>query len=156
MERITEAPTDGRDDASLERGPEAVRQRLIEATRDLIAERSPAMITNKEIAAAAGVNHGQIHHYFESKDNLVAAAILAHADSFVRQYFGRDAEMPVPLNTRRRSPIWRGLAYLAVQQGDAAGSCTQGAYFLTTWRLHQADESWRQLRGRLQLYGLTP
>lgn len=39
---------------------------------------------------------------------------------------------------------------------DATRSCTHGAYFLTTWRLHQADNSWRELRGRLLLYGLEP
>lgn len=39
---------------------------------------------------------------------------------------------------------------------DAARSCTQGAYFLTTWRLQEADDSWRQLRGRLLMYGLAP
>jgi hypothetical protein len=38
----------------------------------------------------------------------------------------------------------------------AAESCTQGAYFLTAWRLQQADDSWRELRGRLLLYGLAP
>ncbi len=39
---------------------------------------------------------------------------------------------------------------------EAAASCSQGAYFLTAWRLRQADSSWRELRGRLLLYGLTP
>ena len=39
---------------------------------------------------------------------------------------------------------------------DAALSCTHGAYFLTTWRLRQADDSWRELRGRLSIYGLAP
>ena len=39
---------------------------------------------------------------------------------------------------------------------EAARSCTHGAYFLTTWRLRQADDSWRQLRGRLLVYGLSP
>ncbi len=38
----------------------------------------------------------------------------------------------------------------------AANSCTHGAYFLTTWRLQQADASWRELRTRLLLYGLVP
>ena len=100
--------------STAERGPQAVREKLIAATLELISERSPAMITNKEIAARAGVNHGQIHHYFESKDDLVAHAILAHAHGFVGEFFGDPDKMPVPINTRRRSPIWRALAYLAV------------------------------------------
>jgi hypothetical protein len=39
---------------------------------------------------------------------------------------------------------------------EAARSCSHGAYFLTTWRLEQAEDSWRELRGRLLLYGLSP
>lgn len=39
---------------------------------------------------------------------------------------------------------------------EAAESCTQGAYFLTTWRLRRAEASWRELRGRLLLYDLAP
>lgn len=39
---------------------------------------------------------------------------------------------------------------------DAADSCAQGAYFLTVWRLRRADDSWRELRGRLLLYELAP
>lgn len=38
----------------------------------------------------------------------------------------------------------------------AAQSCAQGAYFLASWRLRQADASWLELRGRLLLYGLAP
>lgn len=39
---------------------------------------------------------------------------------------------------------------------EASRSCAQGAWFLTGWRLRQADDSWRELRGRLALYGLVP
>jgi hypothetical protein len=39
---------------------------------------------------------------------------------------------------------------------NAADSCAQGAVFLTAWRLRQAETAWRQLRGRLLLYDLTP
>ena len=39
---------------------------------------------------------------------------------------------------------------------EASRSCTHGAWFLTGWRLHQAEESWRELRGRLLVYGLAP
>lgn len=39
---------------------------------------------------------------------------------------------------------------------EAAESCTQGAWFLTSWRLRRADAAWHELRGRLLLYELTP
>lgn len=96
------------------RGPDAVRRKLIAATVELMSERSPALITNKEIAARAGVNHGQIHHYFESKDDLVAKAITEEANKFVRERLDGLEMLPAPIDTRRRYAIWRALAYLAV------------------------------------------
>ncbi len=39
---------------------------------------------------------------------------------------------------------------------DAADSCAQGAFFLTVWRLRQAETTWQQLRRRLLLYDLRP
>ena len=39
---------------------------------------------------------------------------------------------------------------------EASRSCAQGAWFLTAWRLRQADAAWRELRGRLRLYELGP
>lgn len=105
-----------------ERGPAAVRRKLIAATIELMSERSPAWITNKDIAARAGVNHGQIHHYFASKDDLVAKAIVAEATAFVENRLAGLEELPEPIDTRRRYAIWRGLAYLAVhaEQLDVA------------------------------------
>ena len=97
-----------------DRGPDAVRQRLIAATIELMSERSPALITNKEIAARAGVNHGQIHHYFESKDDLVGKAIQAEATRYVAETLEGIDRLPRPIDTRRRYSIWRALAYLAV------------------------------------------
>ena len=38
----------------------------------------------------------------------------------------------------------------------AVVSCSHGGYFLTLWRLRQADDSWRELEARLRLYGLVP
>ncbi len=52
---------------AIPRGPDAVRNALIEATAKLCGERSPALVSVRDIAAEAGVNHGQVHHYFGSK-----------------------------------------------------------------------------------------
>lgn len=56
-------------------GPEAVREALIAATDRLCSQRSPALLSVRDIAAEAGVNHGQIHHYFGSKEGLIAATL---------------------------------------------------------------------------------
>jgi AcrR family transcriptional regulator len=59
------------------RGPEAVVAALIEATEALCGVRPPGSITVRQIAQTAGVNHGLVHHYFDSKTALVAATMAA-------------------------------------------------------------------------------
>ena len=95
------------------RGRDLVRTKLIAATAALLADAPPTEVTSKQIAEAAGVNHGQIHHYFGSKDGLVAATIQ-DADSDYQRARAADAErFPVPIDTETRPPAWRTLAYLA-------------------------------------------
>jgi TetR/AcrR family transcriptional regulator, transcriptional repressor of bet genes len=55
-------------------GEEARRTALIDATLDLIAEGGPEAATVRAIAARADVSPGLIRHYFDTKEDLVAAA----------------------------------------------------------------------------------
>lgn len=96
------------------RGPEAVQARLLDAVRDLLADRSPADVTAKEIAAKAGVNHGQIHHYFGSKESLIASAVRREAGRFVQVGMDGGKRFPVPFDPEVRPPLWRTLGHLAM------------------------------------------
>ena len=67
-------------------GPEQVRAALLDAAAELFAEKGPGAVSVRQIAAAAGVNHGLVHHYFGSKQELLrevvrtrAAAVMAEA-----------------------------------------------------------------------------
>ncbi len=62
------------------RGRANVEQKLLKAACKLLAEKGPKAVSNRDIAKLAGVNHGQIHHYFGSKRGLLEAAVskLAH------------------------------------------------------------------------------
>jgi AcrR family transcriptional regulator len=55
-------------------GEEARRAALIDATLDCIAEGGPQAATVRAIALKAGVTPGLIKHYFDTKEDLVAAA----------------------------------------------------------------------------------
>ena len=57
------------------RGKASVRQAVIEAATELFAERGPANVSIRELAARAGVNHGLIHRHFGSKDGLLQATM---------------------------------------------------------------------------------
>jgi AcrR family transcriptional regulator len=54
---------------------QATARRLIEATRQCLVEKGHAACSVKAIAAAAGVNHGLVHHYFGSKEGLFSALL---------------------------------------------------------------------------------
>ncbi|PVB59439.1 transcriptional regulator BetI [Labrenzia sp. 011] len=57
-------------------GIEAKRRRsLIDATVDAIHERGYSDVTMAQIAKRAGVSGGLVHHYFGSKDQLLAATM---------------------------------------------------------------------------------
>jgi AcrR family transcriptional regulator len=57
------------------RGREAVEDALIEATCDLLSEVGPRATSVRDIASRAGVNHGQVHHYFGGKRALLKEAM---------------------------------------------------------------------------------
>jgi TetR/AcrR family transcriptional regulator, transcriptional repressor of bet genes len=66
---------------TFQRQPEAVRQReLIDSALDCIADLGLHGATVREVALRAGVTQGLIRHYFQTKENLIAAAYRRLAD----------------------------------------------------------------------------
>lgn len=63
------------DTVVIERGRSTVEEKLVNAACLLLAEKGPKVLSNRDIARLAGVNHGQIHHYFGSKYALLKAAM---------------------------------------------------------------------------------
>ncbi|MEM8937291.1 MAG: TetR/AcrR family transcriptional regulator [Pseudomonadota bacterium] len=57
-----------------ERGREAVENALIIAAGEMLAEIGPKAMSVRDVATRAGVNHGQVHHYFNGKDGLIKTA----------------------------------------------------------------------------------
>lgn len=95
------------------KGREAVEAALIDAAAELLAERGPD-VGVREIASRAGVNHGQIHHYFGSKDALVAAAVrqlaVEHLDNATAR--ARGGALPPPLSLEADDGYWRAVLRL--------------------------------------------
>lgn len=54
-------------------GEQEVKEAVLDAAAALFAEKGPAATSLREIATAAGVNHGLIHRHFGSKGRLVRA-----------------------------------------------------------------------------------
>jgi TetR/AcrR family transcriptional repressor of nem operon len=56
------------------------RQRLVEGARRVLHEQGVEATTLADIAAAADVPVGNVYYYFKTKDELIEAAVDAHAD----------------------------------------------------------------------------
>jgi AcrR family transcriptional regulator len=61
------------------RGADEVRHALIEACERLCATQPPPSVSIRDVAAQANVTSGLVHHYFESKDQLLAATVTSIA-----------------------------------------------------------------------------
>lgn len=59
------------------------RQKLFEASMELIGERGAASVTMDEIAAAAGVSKGTVYYNFGSKSDLIAQ-LLRHGTEILK------------------------------------------------------------------------
>lgn len=66
-------------------GPEEVRKALLAAASRLFAEKGPGAVSVREIAREAGVNHGLVHHYFGSKQELLHAVVRSQAALFMSE-----------------------------------------------------------------------
>jgi len=75
------------------RPKESSREALVRAATALLAERGPARVSTREIAAVAGVNNGLIHRHFTTKDALVRETLARLAADIAAAEEGTDADV---------------------------------------------------------------
>lgn len=68
------------------------RQRIVDATLDVVAEHGVPGTTHRRIAAAAGVPLGSVTYYFASLEELLTAAFLQLAEQSSAAFGARMAE----------------------------------------------------------------
>jgi AcrR family transcriptional regulator len=102
------------------RGREEVRDALMTATERLCEERSPGKVSVREIAGEAGVNHGQVQHYFGSKLALIAATMeRIEADLIDRIAGGTTVELPGLIKIVSNRPAFtRMIAWIILEGSD--------------------------------------
>src|SRR5215475_798967 len=74
------------------------RQELVEAAFNKIAEKGFEGLRLRDVASAAGVDHSTIHHYFATKQELLAAVV----DFATRPFWGTTPQDCEPRETIRR------------------------------------------------------
>ena len=68
---------------------------LLDAAERLLVERGHAGLTTRGLAAEAGVNHGLVHYYFGSLENLLARVLERFTDAMIaRQRAMYSADVP--------------------------------------------------------------
>lgn len=90
------------------RGREQVCAALIQAAAELFAERGPAGVSVRDVAARAGVNHGLVHQYFGSKRALLGEVLDFLAEGISLQ--AEEVEITELLEATAGNPFWRVLA----------------------------------------------
>lgn len=70
-----------------------LRAHLLATTERLLAERSPARLTTRGIARAAGVSDGVLYNHFPDKDALLLAAMTQRFSTLLRRF---RASVPEP------------------------------------------------------------
>src|SRR3954453_16023027 len=58
---------------------------LLDAAERLLVEQGHAGITTRRLAEAAGVNHGLVHYYFGSNENLLARALERFTERLIER-----------------------------------------------------------------------
>ncbi|HIF95149.1 MAG TPA: TetR/AcrR family transcriptional regulator [Myxococcales bacterium] len=93
------------------KGSEAVKTALIKAAAEMLGEVGPKSLSVRDLAERAGVNHGQVHHYFGGKRGLLEAAMRHLA----KLHFDRSLELsgggavPPPLSLTEDRAYFRAL-----------------------------------------------
>jgi len=130
-------------------GKDEVVEALLDAATALFAEKGPAVVSAREVARRARVNHGLVHRHFGTKDNLVRA-VLDRLVGGVRQSF---ADIDLESGQRRQlfaaiaadQRYWRVLVR-ALLDGHA-GSLLKGDFPLMRRGVERVREA--QRAGRL-------
>jgi AcrR family transcriptional regulator len=70
------------------RGREEIRRAVLDAARQLFAERDPGSVALREVADAAHVNYGLLHRHFRTKAELVREVVAVASDETATAFDG--------------------------------------------------------------------
>lgn len=78
-------PTASTDQSSASSGREFVEDALLDAAERLLVEVGHAGITTRRLAQEAGLNHGLVHYYFGSMENVLIRALERFTDRLIKR-----------------------------------------------------------------------
>lgn len=121
----------------------ATKQKLFEASMDLIGERGAAGVTVDEIAAAAGVSKGTVYYNFGSKSDLIAQLLRHGVDILLARLLSVKDESADPL-TAMEEMIGQAMDFMDDYPSFAR------LWVSENWRTpSEWQDTFAELRGRL-------
>jgi len=92
----------------------AAEDALLDAAERLLVEAGHAGITTRRLAEEAGVNHGLVHYYFGSNENLLARALERFTERLIerqRKLYAADVPFVEKWRTAMRYLLSEDVAY---------------------------------------------
>ena len=109
-------------DSTVQDPPAGKRERLVAAACRVLHEQGVERTTLADIAQAAGVPVGNVYYYFKTKDQLVEAAINAHADNLRTMLSALDRRRTPQARLKGLIGAWMDQRELAAQYGCPFGT----------------------------------
>ncbi|KRE81569.1 TetR/AcrR family transcriptional regulator [Arthrobacter sp. Soil763] len=121
----------------------ATKQKLFDASMELIGERGAAGVTVDEIAAAAGVSKGTVYYNFGSKSDLIAQLLRHGVDILMTRLLSVQDEAADPLDAMDEM-IGQAMDFMAEYPSFAR------LWVSENWRTpSEWQDTFTELRGRL-------
>lgn len=95
----------------------AIEERLLDAAERLLVDVGISGITTRGLAREAGVNHGLVHYYFGSNENLLIRALERFTERLIlrqRELYGSDLPFDEKWRTAMRYLTEEDLSYQKV------------------------------------------
>src|SRR5207237_9017917 len=77
----------------------AMRERIVQAASELVAEKGVAGVSLDDVRARTGASRSQLYHYFEDRDDMIRAVVEAAADAVLGR---QEQRFDHPHSWRRR------------------------------------------------------
>src|SRR4051794_816122 len=99
------------------------RDRIVQAAAEVIAERGAAAMTLDEIRGRTGASRSQLYHYFDDRDDLVRAVVVATSDAVI----GAQDQLLDDLDSWAALDRWFDELVAMQVQRQARGGCPIGS-----------------------------
>jgi AcrR family transcriptional regulator len=121
----------------------AAEEALLDAAERLLVDVGYAGITTRRLAEAAGVNHGLVHYYFGSNENLLVRALERFTERLIvrqREMYAADVPFIEKWRTAMRYLISEDVTYEKIWLELQALAWNNAA---VRARLERVDAEWR-------------